>query len=269
MTPSSDPAVLAVGLAIGYPGHRVLTGIELEVRPGEVVALLGPNGSGKSTLLKAIAGAIRPEEGRVTVLGHEPAKMDARSRARKVAYVPQKESPALDFTVRETVLMGRIAYSEGLFESREDVRIAEESMRATDCFQLADRRFRELSGGEAQRVLIARALAQEAPVLLLDEPTAHLDLGHQAGAATLVRSLAAAGKAVLVAVHDLNWAGMAADRAVVLAEGQAVAEGSVEEILASPAIERSYGTQVVRVPREGGVVLIALPLSDARPRSSP
>jgi iron complex transport system ATP-binding protein len=216
MTPSIEPAILASGLALGYPGHRVLTGIELTVRLGEVVALLGPNGSGKSTLLKAIAGAVRPEAGQLTVQGQEPARMDARSRARIVAYVPQKESPALDFTVRETVLMGRIAYSEGLVESGEDHRVAEDAMRAADCLQLAARRFRELSGGEAQRVLIARALAQEAPVLLLDEPTAHLDLSHQAGAAALVRHLAAAGKAVLVAVHDLNWAAMAADRAVVL-----------------------------------------------------
>ena len=255
MTTLDSPRILVEDASCGYGSRAVLSGCSLDVAPCEVVALIGPNGSGKSTLMKTVSGAISPLSGRVSLMGDDVRTLSKKETARRLGYVPQIESPAFDFRVRDVVLMGRFPHSDHLFESREDVIAAEEAMQRADCDQLAERPMSELSGGEGQRVRIARALAQEAPILLMDEPTTHLDVRHQIDIGLLVRRLAAEGLAVLVAVHDLNWAAAFATRVVVLSEGRILLDGPVEESLESPIIDRAFSVEFQRI-REGGVRLL-------------
>jgi iron complex transport system ATP-binding protein len=256
MTTSVSPGVSLSGAACGYGTQVVLRDVTISCRSGEVVALLGANGSGKSTLLKTMAGAVRPISGSVTVGGSEVQSLSKKEIALRIGYVPQIESPAFDFTVREVVLMGRMPHSSGLFETRADHAAAERAMARADCLGLSDRPISELSGGEGQRVRISRALAQEAPVLLMDEPTTHLDVRHQIDIGRLVRQLAAEGMTIVVAVHDLNWAAAFASRAALLHEGRISLDGPTAETLESPAVDRAFDVQFTRV-RDGGLRLLA------------
>lgn len=240
MSRSADPILETKRLDCGYPDRLVLTGVDFALREGEVVALLGPNGSGKSTLLKTVSRALPPKGGAVQLRGVPLTAMSAQQIARTIGYVPQQEAPAFDFTVAEIVMMGRIPHSDGLFETQEDVRASQEAMRRADCLDVADRPYSHLSGGEAQRVLIARALAQEPGILLLDEPTAHLDPRHQLAVAELVRDLAQGGYAVVAAVHDLNWASLVANRSLLLSGGVVTHDGPLEDALNSGALEQAY-----------------------------
>jgi iron complex transport system ATP-binding protein len=244
------------GVACGYGPHKVLDGVAFSFGAGEVVALVGANGTGKSTLMKTIAGAIRPLAGTVAVGGEDLRQLTYRQTALKIGYVPQVESPAFDFTVGEIVLMGRMPHSEGLFETKGDREAADRAMARADCLGLKHRAMSELSGGEGQRVRIARALAQQAPVLLMDEPTTHLDVRHQIDIGRLVRDLATDGMAVLVAVHDLNWAATFATRAILLGEGKVLLDGQMPQTLESPVVDRAFGVEFVRI-RERGMRLFA------------
>lgn len=207
------------GVSSGYFGKNVIHDIDLDVHAGEVVALLGPNGSGKTTLLKTVCGAVELDRGSVEVEGTSLVDLSVRDRALKMGYVPQTEDHVFDYTVRELTLMGRLAHSDRLFETPQDHAAADRAMAATDCDVFAGRLMSNLSGGEAQRALIARALAQEAPILLCDEPTTHLDPGHQVEIGTLLRKLSGDGMAVIVTTHDLNWALQFSDRSVLIREG--------------------------------------------------
>lgn len=240
-------------LSCGYGDKVVVKEIDLSIAEGEIVALLGPNGSGKSTLMKTIAGALPPLKGSVKLGDDDVTKLNHKEIALRMGYVPQIESPAFDFTVHEVVLMGRIPHSQGLFETEEDVAIAEEAMRRADCFDLADRPMSELSGGEGQRARIARALAQGAPVLLMDEPTTHLDVRHQLEIGRLVRTLAEDGMAILVAVHDLNWAAAYGTRAIVLDKGEAALDGPLPETLESPILDRAFEVNFIRTRENGSL----------------
>jgi iron complex transport system ATP-binding protein len=240
----------------GYGPQRVLDGVRFSFGAGEVVALVGANGTGKSTLMKTIAGAIRPLGGNVLIGGEDLRQMTKRQTALRIGYVPQIESPAFDFTVGEIVLMGRMPHSEGLFETKEDREAADGAMARADCLGLKHRPMSELSGGEGQRVRIARALAQEAPVMLMDEPTTHLDVRHQIDIGRLVRDLARDGKTILVAVHDLNWAAAFTTRAIVLGEGRMLLDGPMPETLESDVVDRAFGVEFVRI-RERGLRLFA------------
>lgn len=251
----SDFVLQARGLACGFGAKRVLDNLDLQIRPGERVVLLGPNGSGKSTLLATLSGLRKPLAGEV-FLGDRPlAGMRANEVAQRVGVVPQEEPTRFDFNVREIVTMGRLARSNGLVDTPEDRRIANEAMREADCLDLADRPVTELSGGERQRVLIARALAQETPLLLLDEPTSHLDPSHQIAVAEIVGKLATRGIATIAAVHDLNLAGRLADRAILLENGGVAIDDAVEKVLVSPILDRVYGVAFVRYYLEEGVAL--------------
>lgn len=223
-------------LACGHRDRAVLSGIGLKIEEGERVALLGPNGSGKSTLLSTLVGTLRPLSGTVTPSG------PPREMARKIAYVPQEEPAAYPFPAREVVTMGRLAMGDGLHDTPEDRAAAEAAMAEADCLDLADRLITELSGGERQRVLIARALAQETPLLLLDEPTSHLDAPHQISLLRLIQT-----RTVFAALHDLNLAAMAFPRTILLGKGRIVLDGPTDEILRSPKLEEIYGTQFDRV----------------------
>jgi iron complex transport system ATP-binding protein len=249
-------ALQAEQLYGGYRGKDVLHGINLSVESGERVVLLGPNGSGKSTLLRALTRGLAQQRGVVRIAGTDVAHLSAMEIARRVAFVPQEEPARFPFLVEEVVAMGRIARSKGLFETEEDHRAAKAAMARADCARLAARPYTELSGGERQRVLIARALAQGTPLILLDEPTSHLDPGHQVEVAQLVGSLSAEGVTTLSAVHDLNLAHRMANRAVLLSEGRIVMDGPIEAVLEDSRLDEVYGVAFTRIATPEGQLAI-------------
>lgn len=239
-------------LRCGYPSRTVLEGAEVRVSVGEVVALLGPNGSGKSTLLRTLSGTLRPQAGEVRIEGDDLSALSYRERGRRIGFVPQEELPTFPFLARQIVVMGRLPHSPGFFDAPEDwVRVKEAMIRA-DCWTLADRPVTELSGGERQRVLIARALASDARTLLLDEPSAHLDVGHSLALVALLRELAADGHGVLMAVHDLNIAAMVADRAMLLGQGRVRADGPTGDVLHDAQLDEVYGVEFERITTGSG-----------------
>jgi len=233
-------------LTVVYGQIVALRQVSLSLAAGELLGVVGPNGSGKSTLIRAITRLVRPLGGDISLDGKEVGRLSQRELARWAAVVPQNPYLPDAFTVLEVALMGRTPHL-GLLQSegRADLAAVRRALEQTDTWHLAGRRMGELSGGERQRVVVARALAQETPLLLLDEPTAHLDMGHQAAVLDLVRRLCRTeGKAVLAAVHDLSLAGQYCDRLVMLNEGRVVGEGEPEEVLSPELLTSVYGTRV-------------------------
>jgi iron complex transport system ATP-binding protein len=245
--PWPDPIVAVEGARFAYGGRPAVDGVSFAARAGEVVGLLGPNGAGKSTLIRLVAGLLAPSAGAVRLAGLDPHAATRRRVARVCALVPQE--PRLDwpFTVREAVMMGRAA-RQGLLAvaDRLDTGAVEGALRACDLVHLADRRVDALSGGERRRVFFARALAQEPRVLLLDEPTAFLDLAHQVAAMEMARVAARGGLCVVAVLHDLNQAAAACDRLVVLSGGRVVAEGPPAEVLTADRVAQVWGVPVWR-----------------------
>ena len=248
----------------------LLDGVDVTLVPGELVALIGPNGSGKSTLIRSLSRILKPHSG-VVRLGDMDlyTGMDARSAARHIGVVPQDTQIAFDFTVREVVSMGRAPYRPRLSllsgETSDDHEIVDRSLTyAGISLEMSDRPISSLSGGERQRVLVARALAQEATVLLLDEPTASLDIRHEGRLLAWLHDLANGEKrTVMIVIHDLNIAAQHADRVILLDNGKVVAQGSPAETLTAERIRDVYGTAVwVRKhPVTGRPLLLNLPLS--------
>ncbi len=249
------PLLEAVGLACGHD-TPVLTGVDLRVEAGEVVVLLGPNGSGKSTLLNTLAGLLAPLGGCVRLGDDDLKDMKPREVARRIASVPQDEVAPFAFTVRQIVTMGRLARGSGLLDTPEDLAAAEGAIVQADLDALADRRMDQTSGGERGRTLIARALAQEASLLLMDEPTAHLDAHHAAWVVRLMRELAREGRGILLAIHDLNLAAAIADRAVLLTKGRVSMVGAAEAVLVSEALDDSFGTRFERLRTPTGRLVV-------------
>jgi len=227
---------------LGYHRHIVVNGVSLKVCDGEIVGLIGPNGSGKSTLLKAMCGLLQPSSGQVTLDGTEIAKISREQLACKIGVVPQLPSLPESFTVLDTVLMGRYPHL-GLmrYESKKDIAIVCDAIRRTGIEHLADRRVGETSGGERQRAVIARALAQEPRFLLLDEPTAHLDIKHQLEMMELVSSLAASGLGIVIALHDFSLASRFCHRLVMLKDGIVFKEGTPKEVMTTENIKQVFG----------------------------
>lgn len=244
--------VEAESLACGYPSREVLSDVNMAVAPGEVVALLGPNGSGKSTLLKTLSGTLKHLSGRVVVAGEWIERLTHQERGQRIGFVPQEELPTFPFLSRQIVVMGRLPHTPGFFDNPDDWVRVKESMIRADCWDLADRPVTELSGGERQRVLLARALATDAPLLLMDEPSAHLDVGHVLALVTLLRELAQDGRGVLMAVHDLNLASMVADRALLLGGGHVRMEGPTDHVLQSRELDHVYEVAFERMHTESG-----------------
>lgn len=228
-------------LSASYKDRQVLHGVSFDVQSGEVLALIGPNGAGKSTIIRAASGVI-PSTGSVRTNGDDFHALDPMQRARYMAVVPQAISLPPAFTVWETVLMGRTPYLGFLgHASALDEELARRSLSHVHALSFADRRVGELSGGESQRVLLARALCQSTPILLLDEPTAHLDLQYQVSLLELIRKLAREENlAVLVALHDLNLAARYADRVALLVGGYLKAIGNPRDVLTPEAISQAY-----------------------------
>ncbi|MEI9811802.1 MAG: ABC transporter ATP-binding protein [Acidobacteriota bacterium] len=213
-----------------------------ELPAAGLITLAGPNGAGKSTLLGILAGIRSPYKGSVTYCGRELSQWPRRDFAQQAAYVPQTVHIDFPFTAGEIVLMGRTARTGGWYESAHDHTAAEQAMSITDCYGLRDREFRALSGGERQRVIVAAALAQEPQVLLLDEPTTHLDLRHQL---SLYRLLARLGKSMLVVAvtHDLNLAMQFSDRVIVMEQGRIAGDGTPHDVLNPTSIEAVFGVR--------------------------
>jgi iron complex transport system ATP-binding protein len=244
----------------------VLESVSLSVADGEFLAVVGPNGAGKTTLLQAINGLVTPRAGRVRVDGCEVATCSARERGRLVATVPQETSIAFSFDVSAFVAMGRTPHRSRFEMADTDDRAAvEAALERTDTARFGDRSVDELSGGQRQRVVLARALAQATPALLLDEPTANLDINHQIRTLALARSLADEGKTVVAAIHDLDLAARFCDRMAMLADGSILAEGSPETVLASERLETAFEvrTAVATNPVTGTPTVT--PLSDDPP----
>jgi iron complex transport system ATP-binding protein len=229
--------------------------VSFDLHPGTVLALLGPNGAGKSTLLQTVAGLLPKLSGTCQLLGKPVSDYTPDSRARVVGYVPQDEAPQFAFTVKQTVLLGRLPHAETYFDSPEDEAIADEAMEQAECADLAQRSITGISGGERQRVWIARALAQKPQVLLMDEPTSHLDVQHALEAVRLVRRLADSGLAVVVAIHDLNLVSALADQAIVLKQGRVALQGACDEVLNCPDLDAVYGVRFHRAEVGGRLVL--------------
>ena len=247
-------------LTVAYGKKYALQEVSLAVAPGEIAALIGPNGAGKSSLIRAVSGVIGRRSGHVHFNGQDLLALSTYERARLLAVVPQAGQMGGAFTVQQAVLLGRTPHMNWLGKaSRTDLAEARRAMQQTVLEELADRRIAELSGGEQQRVLLARALAQSTPVLLLDEPTTHLDLQHQTTFLNLVRRLAEErGLAVLMALHDLNLVSLCADRVALLVDGQIMAEGVPDEVLTAGNIEEAYQTpvRVVTLDDRGTTVIL-------------
>jgi iron complex transport system ATP-binding protein len=254
--------VEVVGLTAAYGRTRVLDGIRLTVEPGGWLAVIGPNGSGKSTLLRCILG-LHPHDGLVRVDGVDTGGMRRRERARQVAYAPQLPVLPEAVTARDYVLLGRTPHRAVLAAPRAgDRRIVADVMDRLEIGALADRQLRTLSGGEQQRAVLARALAQQPRVLLLDEPTAALDLGHAQQVLDLVDDLRRQdGLTVLSTLHDLTLAGQYADRLALLSGGRVAAEGQPDEVLTSAALRTHYGAraEVIRGPHGPAVLPVRAP----------
>jgi iron complex transport system ATP-binding protein len=224
-------------------GEFALRDVSVNVAPGSLTGLLGPNGCGKTTLLKLLSGVLKPDVGSVRLGGRELRQLTARAIAQQIAVVPQETHPAFDFTVLEMVLMGRHPHLSAFqLEGPGDLAIADEAMQATGTAPLANRAYMTLSGGEKQRVVIASALAQKPNVLLLDEPTASLDLGYQLEIASLLKELnAERGVTMVLATHDLNLAASVCDTLVLVREGRVLTQGATRDVLTSDAVQQLYG----------------------------
>lgn len=258
---SGRPAYAVEGVRFAYrhgAGHRaigdwVLKDLTFQIRSGEVLGIIGPNGSGKTSLLKLLARVLRPQEGIVRLFWQELAGLSQDSVARTVALVPQESPILFPFTITEMVLMGRFPHHRivrGLsgfgWEGPEDIRLAEEAMQETDVAHLADRLISDVSGGERQRAIIARALTQQPRVLLLDEPTAFLDLHHQLDICRILRRLnEERGLTVVLVSHDLNLASQYCDRLLLLNEGTVYRMGPPADVIRPDVLEAVYRCQVL------------------------
>lgn len=244
MTEMTQPEVAyrLTGISYEVGISRILQDIDLDVRYGRVLALVGPNGAGKSTLLSLLAGDATPTKGRIELDGRLLSEWSAHDLATTRAVLLQSNAVAFSFTAREVVEMGRAPWRDATEE--EDTRAVKEALEEADVAALAHRAFSSLSGGERARVSLARVLAQDTRILMLDEPTAALDLRHQEDVLRIARSLADRGRAVIAVLHDLSLAGAYADDVAMLSRGRLVAHGSPTEVFTEERVEEVYETPV-------------------------
>ncbi len=241
----------AEAVCFSFPtGPRVLDRVSFGLEPGEMLGVIGPNGSGKSTLIRLLSGVLKPESGRILVHSKPVHQYGRKELAQKIAVVPQQSEIAFSFKVLEVVLMGRSPHL-GRFqlEGKKDLELAQKALAETDCLEFADRRIDEISGGERQRVILARALAQEPEILLADEPTTFLDLHHQIRFMRLLSELRKKAQvSVLFTTHDLNLASIFADQILVLDRGKVAAFGTPSEVLTKEMISAVYQIKPLLVP---------------------
>jgi iron complex transport system ATP-binding protein len=265
LTEPKGPELEARGVAAGYRGAMVIEGMDLKIAPGDFLGIIGPNGSGKTSFLKSLARSLHPMQGAVLLEGEDIYRLGARRVARELAVVPQETAWAFSFTSLEVVLMGRNPHLGRLQSAGpHDLEVARHAMEQAHVWHLADRPVTELSGGERQRVIIAQALAQSPRLLLLDEPTQHLDINHQLSLLQLLKERCEEGLAVVVVMHDLNLAAQFCRRLLVIKDGREFCRGTPVEVLNSANLLEVFGVdsivtrhsvthkpQVIFLPRAG------------------
>ena len=263
--PRVKRSIQAEDVHLSYGDKAILIGVDLEVSHGEVLGLVGPNGSGKSTFLRIAAGTLTPQCGRVLLNGDDMALLKPKDRARLVAVVQQSPAAPPGFTAMDLVLMGRNPHLGLLqWESKSDYDTCREVMELTETWEFADRQVSTLSGGELQRVFMARALAQDAPVLLLDEPTAHLDISYQTAVLDIInRVRTVSDLTVMVAMHDLTLAAQYCDRIAVLHEGTVLACGEPTETLNEDVVSKAFGAPVHIIPHPTTGTPVVLPVGQS------
>ncbi len=232
-----------------YNGKKILKNIDFNVENGKILSILGPNGSGKTTLLKVIAGILKPDIGEVIVNGKNFLKMQRREMAKLIAYVPQNFEPGFDFTVFDIVSMGRFPH-KALLETLDDVDYEkiEWALKVTGLEDLKMKSIREISGGERQRTIIAMALAQDAQIILMDEPTSNLDIRYQLNMLELIKNMVKEGRTIILTMHDVNLSIRYSDEVIVLSEGEIYSKGKPDDIIDEKTIENVYGikTKILR-----------------------
>ena len=261
-----DARLLEVkGLSCGYHRKEIVHSIDFSIEKGEFVCIIGANGCGKTTTLKTILGLLKPFNGTIRVKGRDTSGLSEKERARRFAYIPQIHSLPFSFKVADVVLLGRTPYINSLSViSDEDRSVAWRSLQQLRIEHLAERTFTHLSGGQQQLVLIARALAQEPDVLVMDEPTASLDFGNQQTVLSRMKDLVGSGTSVCMVTHDPGHAFYCADRVLVMHEGVLIADGSPHEVITTESMRTIYGTrvQVVEiVTEEGKKTSVCVPVS--------
>ena len=245
------------GLCVGYGGPEILHDVDLDIEPGKVTALIGPNGCGKSTLLRALGRQQKPTSGEIILDGEPAAALSARAFARQLSFLPQDPTAPDGVTVREVIGYGRYPYT-GAFAAlrRADHEAVATAAEQAGIAHLLDEPARALSGGQRQRVFIAMTLAQDTPIVLLDEPTTYLDPAHQLAILDLVASLNEAGKTIVMVVHDMAHAARFADRVIAMVDGTILADGESEEIMTAELISRVFNVECLSVtdPKTGRVL---------------
>ena len=241
--------LLCTNITFSYDRKPVLKDVSFSAKVGEWLGILGPNGSGKTTLIKCLAGILKPQSGKIEILplpSPPPKGEGTRTLSQTIAVVPQESAIAFPFTAFEIVMMGRTPYQKLFgFDSKRDVKVATEAMQMTGTLQFADRQFGELSGGERQAVIIARALAQEPKVLLMDEPTAFLDIRHQQDILGLIKKLnEEKGITVISAMHDINLALLYCRSILFLKDGQVFRSGATNDVVTYASLKEVFGTEV-------------------------
>jgi len=260
LSPAAPRTLAARGLRLGYDGRVIVPGLDLELAPGRITAIIGANGSGKSTVLRGLARLLRPLAGSVTLDGHDVHGIPGRRFARMLGILPQEPIAPEGVTVAELVMRGRHPH-QGVFGARsaDDEAVVAEALRLTDMLEFAGRRMGELSGGQRQRAWIALALAQNPDVLLLDEPTTFLDIAHQLEVLDLLAELnARLGTTVVMVLHDLNLAARYADELVVVAHGRVHAAGSPADVVTQDVLAEAFGldARVIPDPETGSPLVV-------------
>jgi iron complex transport system ATP-binding protein len=239
------------GVQFGYNGTDVLKNVAFVGRPGEFIGLIGPNGSGKSTLLRLINGMLKPKMGTILMEGRDLDKMKVEEIAKVCANVPTEFSEDFNLSVQELVFLGRYPFAKGLWwDNKEDEGLVVDAMKKFGVYHLKDRRFSELSSGEAQRVLLAKAVVQCPRVMLVDEPSAHLDLKYKLEVMEHLRDLLSGNVTIVIASHDLNLLAKYCDKVMILSKGKIVAFGTPAEVITAQMVEAVYGVEVV-ILKEG------------------
>lgn len=259
---SEQPLLKAQGVSFGYHAKKsVLSDVNFTASAGRFVSILGPNGSGKTTFLRCLLGWLKPSAGQIHLADKQLHRYSHRDRARLMGYVPQFPDSAFAFSVQELILMGRYARTGSLgLVGQKDIDCAKQAMELTETTKFADRHLNELSGGESQRVMIARALAQEPQVILLDEPTSHLDLRNQMLIYRLMQRLAhERNMAVICVSHDINLAGRFADELLLMKDGNVLAHGPSKDVINRQTLEQLYGLnlELLQAPNHDIPIVLA------------
>lgn len=265
---------MTIGIALtnirfSYGKNDVIKNVDLEIGNAEIVSLVGPNGAGKTTLLKLIGGLLEPSHGEAHVMGQQIGEISPRSRAQIVSSVPQNPRLPQNVKLSEFVMLGRNAHlSLTQWESDEDIQVVYEALDVTDTLKIKERQLGKISGGELQRGMLALALAQNSPVMLLDEPTSNLDLSHQSKMMNLiVNSHESRLGPTVIAIHDLTLAARYSSRMILVSEGKVFADGTPEEVLTPANIKEAYGAEVAIIPHPEGGSPVVLPVFNSYPKT--